>query len=109
MAGNAGNTAKCCVPLARYLEYTKSEDREEIEADQFRGDGVPFRGFSTLWQGFGTSRTGYSSLNVLRVTIRNNAQILEQLAKLNIKSSTIYPGIEKATAEIARKHDREAE
>lgn len=49
--------------------------------------------------------TGYSSLNVRRITVRNKASILTQLAKLNIKSSTIYPGIEKATAEIARKHE----
>ncbi|ULJ73008.1 FRG domain-containing protein [Rhizobium gallicum] len=52
--------------------------------------------------------TGYSSLDVQRVTIRNKAGILAQLGKLNIKSSTIYPGIEKTTAEIARKHELEA-
>ncbi|WP_245495450.1 FRG domain-containing protein [Rhizobium ruizarguesonis] len=49
--------------------------------------------------------TGYSSLNVQRMTIRNKGEILQDLAKLNIKSSTIYPGIEKTTAEIARKHE----
>ncbi|RVI63908.1 FRG domain-containing protein [Sinorhizobium meliloti] len=49
--------------------------------------------------------TGYSSLNVTRIAIRQKASILAQLAKLNIKSSTIYPGIEKATAEIAKKHE----
>jgi len=51
--------------------------------------------------------TGYSSLNVTRITIRNKRAILAELAKLNIKSSTIYPGIEKATAEIARKYEVE--
>ncbi len=49
--------------------------------------------------------TGFSSLNVRRMTIRNKAGILHDLAKLNIKSSTIYPGIEKTTAEIAKKHE----
>ena len=49
--------------------------------------------------------TGHSSLNVRRVTIRQKASILAQLAKLNIKSSTIFPGIEKATAEIAKKYE----
>lgn len=49
--------------------------------------------------------TGFSSLNVRRMTIRNKAEILRDLAKLNIKSSTIYPGIEKTTAEIAKKHE----
>ncbi|MBB3658415.1 hypothetical protein FHX15_003662 [Rhizobium sp. BK650] len=49
--------------------------------------------------------TGYSSLNIHRMTIRNKATILQDLAKLNIKSSTIYPGIEKATVEIAKKHE----
>ncbi|RWY80479.1 hypothetical protein EHI44_29605 [Rhizobium leguminosarum] len=51
------------------------------------------------------SRSGYSSLNVHRTTIRNKAAILQDLAKLNIKSSSIYPGIEKATVEIAKKHE----
>ncbi len=49
--------------------------------------------------------TGFSSLDVRRMTIRNKAGILHDLAKLNIKSSTIYPGIEKTTAEIAKKHE----
>lgn len=49
--------------------------------------------------------TGQSGLNIQRVTIRNKGAILAQLAKLNIKSSTIYPGIEKTTAEIAKKHE----
>lgn len=49
--------------------------------------------------------TGQSSLNVKRVIVRNKKDILKQLAKLNIKSSTVYPGIEKATAEIASKYD----
>ncbi|ACS55858.1 FRG domain protein [Rhizobium leguminosarum bv. trifolii WSM1325] len=49
--------------------------------------------------------TGFSSLDVQRMTIRNKAGILRDLAKLNIKSSTIYPGIEKTTAEIAKKHE----
>lgn len=49
--------------------------------------------------------TGFSSLDVQRMTIRNKAGILRDLAKLNIKSSTIYPGIEKTSAEIAKKHE----
>ncbi|MBB3947663.1 hypothetical protein GGQ73_003631 [Rhizobium skierniewicense] len=49
--------------------------------------------------------TGFSSLDVQRITIRNKAGILRDLAKLNIKSSTIYPGIEKTSAEIAKKHE----
>ena len=49
--------------------------------------------------------TGQSGLDIQRVTVRNKGAILAQLAKLNIKSSTIYPGIEKTTAEIAKKHE----
>ena len=49
--------------------------------------------------------TGHSSLNIKRVTIKQKTSILAELAKLNIKSSTIYPGIEKATAEIAKKYE----
>lgn len=49
--------------------------------------------------------TGHSALNIQRITVRNKGAILSQLDKLNIKSSTIYPGIEKAAGEIARKHE----
>lgn len=49
--------------------------------------------------------TGHSGLNIRRVTVRNKQSILEQLAKLNIKSSTIYPGLEKTTAEIAKQYE----
>lgn len=48
--------------------------------------------------------TGHSSIKVSRIRIRNKAGILAQLAKLNIKASTIYPGIEKAASDIAKKY-----
>lgn len=46
--------------------------------------------------------TGHSSLNVKRITIRNKPEILKTLNRMNIKSSTIYPGIEKTSGEIAK-------
>lgn len=49
--------------------------------------------------------TGYSNIEVSRIRIRNKPDILAQLAKLNIKASTIYPGIEKAASDIAKKHE----
>lgn len=49
--------------------------------------------------------TGYGSLKVLRIRIREKAAILAHLDKLNIKASTIYPGIEKAASDIAKKHE----
>lgn len=49
--------------------------------------------------------TGHSSLSVSRVRIRQKNAILAQLDKLNIKASTIYPGIEKAASDIAKKHE----
>lgn len=51
--------------------------------------------------------TGHSSLNVRRIVVRNKREILDQLHRMNIKSSTIYPGIEKTTAEIAREYDNQ--
>ena len=48
--------------------------------------------------------TGRSDLKITRFTIRNKAQILKSLARLNIKASTVYPGIEKTAADIARAH-----
>ncbi|MFC0013300.1 FRG domain-containing protein [Devosia nitrariae] len=49
--------------------------------------------------------TGLSELQIERIRITNKIEILEQLEKLNIRSSTIYPGIEKTTAEIAKKYE----
>ncbi|WP_207774165.1 FRG domain-containing protein [Rhizobium rhizogenes] len=48
--------------------------------------------------------TGYSGLNIQRLTIRNKQTILNQLAKFNIKASTVYPGIEKAAGDIKKVH-----
>lgn len=48
--------------------------------------------------------TGYGNLRVSSVRISHKSKILEQLEKLNIKASTIYPGIEKAASDIARKY-----
>ncbi|EZP52981.1 FRG domain-containing protein [Sphingomonas sp. RIT328] len=49
--------------------------------------------------------TGHSNLEVRRITIRNKAAILATLHWMNIKSSTIYPGIEKTSGEIARRYE----
>jgi hypothetical protein len=42
-----------------------------------------------------------------RVTVKNKKEILSQLARLNINEGTVYPGIEKAATEIARKYCNE--
>lgn len=49
--------------------------------------------------------TGHGSLKIERIVVRNKVRILEQLDRLNIRSSTIYPGIEKSAEEIARKYE----
>lgn len=49
--------------------------------------------------------TGHSSISVSRVRVRQKEAILAQLDKLNIKASTIYPGIEKAASDIAKKYE----
>ncbi|MEI9421212.1 FRG domain-containing protein [Mesorhizobium sp. Cs1299R1N1] len=49
--------------------------------------------------------TGHSSLEVSRIRVRQKVAILAQLDKLNIKASTIYPGIEKAASDVARKYE----
>lgn len=48
--------------------------------------------------------TGHSGLDIQRLTIRNKQVILNQLAKFNIKASTVYPGIEKAAGDIKKVH-----
>ncbi|MCX2202520.1 FRG domain-containing protein [Pantoea agglomerans] len=47
--------------------------------------------------------TGYSGLKVDRIYISNKKAILQELSRLNIKPSTIYPGIEETAKEIARR------
>ena len=42
-----------------------------------------------------------------RVTVKNKNEILSQLARLNINEGTVYPGIEKAATEIAKKYRNE--
>ncbi|MCE1235362.1 MAG: FRG domain-containing protein [Hyphomicrobiales bacterium] len=49
--------------------------------------------------------TGFSSLELDRIIIKNKSDILEKLSKFNIKSSTVFPGIEKTAAEIANKFE----
>jgi FRG domain len=48
--------------------------------------------------------TGHSDLNIQRITIQKKDAILNQLAKFNIKASTVYPGIEKAAGDIRKTH-----
>lgn len=45
-----------------------------------------------------------SEIKVRKFIINNKEKIMEQLAKFGITESTVYPGIEKAAGEIARKY-----
>lgn len=47
--------------------------------------------------------TGHSGLKVDRIYVSNKKAILQELSRLNIKPSTIYPGIEETAREIARR------
>lgn len=47
--------------------------------------------------------TGHSGLKVDRIYVSNKKAILKELSSLNIKPSTIYPGIEETAKEIARR------
>ncbi|NYB00570.1 MULTISPECIES: FRG domain-containing protein [Pantoea] len=47
--------------------------------------------------------TGHSGLKVDRIYVSNKKAILQELSRLNIKPSTIYPGIEETAKEIARR------
>jgi hypothetical protein len=44
--------------------------------------------------------TGISGLNIHRINVVNKDGILDELAKLNIKASTVYPGLERAAEDI---------
>lgn len=47
--------------------------------------------------------TGHSGLKIDRIYVSNKKEILLELSRLNIKPSTIYPGIEETAKEIARR------
>ncbi|WP_029568597.1 FRG domain-containing protein [Pantoea ananatis] len=49
--------------------------------------------------------TGYSHIRIRKFRIRNKGAIMQQLARFGITESTVYPGIEKAAGEIAKKYD----
>lgn len=49
--------------------------------------------------------TGLSTLNVRKLVIRNKEYLMKQLSRFGINESTVYPGIEKASTEIARLYD----
>jgi len=50
--------------------------------------------------------TGLSEIKIkkLKVTSRKKTKIMEQLSRFGINESTVYPGIEKAAGEIAKKY-----
>lgn len=45
-----------------------------------------------------------NDLGVTRITIRNKSHIMDQLERLNIKKSTVYPSLENSAIEIARRY-----
>lgn len=49
---------------------------------------------------------GNNEFQVRKLIIRNKEHLMDQLDKLGINESTVFPGIEKAAGEIARKYDR---
>ena len=49
--------------------------------------------------------TGLSTLNIKKLVIRNKEHLMQQLSRLGINESTVYPGIEKAATEIAKLYD----
>lgn len=50
--------------------------------------------------------TGLSEIKIRKLRISNKEKLMEQLARFGITESTVYPGIEKAAGEIAKKYDK---
>lgn len=50
--------------------------------------------------------TGLSDIKIRKLRIGNKRNLMEQLARFGITESTVYPGIEKAAGEIAKKYDK---
>lgn len=49
--------------------------------------------------------TGFSEIKIRKIRISNKENLMIQLARFGITESTVYPGIEKAAGEIAKKYD----
>lgn len=50
--------------------------------------------------------TGHSEIKIKKFRIQNKVGLMTQLARFGINESTVYPGIEKAAGEIAKKYDQ---
>ena len=111
------NSTPACQKLLHFIRREKPyfenriepNDMERILFARGRNTNVRIISQSGAFLLFGKDallpETGHSSLNLRRITVRNKISILGQLARLNIKSSTVYPGIEKAATEIASKYE----
>ncbi|HFS8110410.1 TPA: FRG domain-containing protein [Enterobacter asburiae] len=49
--------------------------------------------------------TGFSEIKIKKLRIQNKSGLMKELARFGINESTVYPGIEKAAGEIAKKYD----
>ncbi|KGT92377.1 FRG domain-containing protein [Enterobacter cancerogenus] len=49
--------------------------------------------------------TGYSDIQIKKFRVQDKSKLMNQLARFGITESTVYPGIEKAAGEIAKKYD----
>ncbi|HCB0567872.1 TPA: FRG domain-containing protein [Klebsiella quasipneumoniae subsp. similipneumoniae] len=49
--------------------------------------------------------TGFSEIRIQKLCIQNKSGLMKELARFGITESTVYPGIEKAAGEIAKKYD----
>jgi hypothetical protein len=114
---NEFNKSHSCTQLVHLIKDEKSYFENKISPNDIekillvRGrilnDRISSQSGSFLIFGHNSilPETGLSSIDIQKINIKNKTEILKQLNKLNINESTVYPGIEKAAKEIAKKYD----
>ncbi len=111
------NETEACAQLLHLIKDEKSYFKHVIEPDDLkrlivvkgRMSNARINSQSGAFLLFGEDavlpETGHSEIKIKKFRIRNKAGLMTQLARFGINESTVYPGIERAAGEIAKKYD----
>ncbi|MHA3670832.1 hypothetical protein ACX1IQ_20165 [Yersinia enterocolitica] len=111
------NETDACAQLLHLIKDEKSYFKHVIEPDDLqrlivvkgRMSNPRINSQSGAFLLFGEDavlpETGHSEIKIKKFRIRNKSGLMTQLARFGINESTVYPGIERAAGEIAKKYD----
>lgn len=111
------NTSDACAQLLHLIKDEKSYFKHVIEPSDLqrlivvkgRMSNPRINSQSGAFLLFGEDAVlpemGHTEIRIKKYRISNKAELMKQLARFGINESTVYPGIEKAAGEIAKKYD----